>query len=113
MKKIKKDLMFALPMLLVEIMLFMLRLTRLPVHIVISIVGALILVAYTVFMKKEWKLPSIEILMRVMYGIALITGMIVANVHGVLALSVIHKVSAVLFSIFLVAILVHKAIHNK
>ena len=110
MKKIKKDLMFAIPMLLVVIALFMLRLTRMPVHIILSIVGAAILAAYTVIMKKEWKLPPVEILMRAMYGIALITGVIVMNVHGILALSIIHKASATLFGVSLIALLVHKII---
>ena len=110
MKKIKKDLMFIIPMLLVVIALFMLRLTHMPVHIVLSIVGAVILIAYTVIMKKEWKLPPVEILMRVMYGIALITGVVIMNVHGILVVSIIHKVSAVLFAVLLIAVLVHKFI---
>jgi hypothetical protein len=52
MNKIKKDLMFAIPMLVVVIMLFMLKLTRLPIHIILSVIGIGILVAYTVIMKK-------------------------------------------------------------
>ena len=112
MSKIKKDLMFAIPMLLVVVVLFMLRLTHMPVHIILSIVGAAILVAYTVIMKKEWKLPPVEIFMRAMYGVALITGVIVVNIHGVLAISIIHKVSAVLFAVLLIAVLVHKFINK-
>ena len=52
MNKIKKDLIFAIPMLVVVIMLFMLKLTRLPIHIILSVIGIGILVAYTVIMKK-------------------------------------------------------------
>ena len=110
MNKIKKDLMFAIPMLRVVVVLFMLRLTHMPVHIILSIVGAAILVAYTVIMKKEWKLPPVEILMRAMYGVALITGVIVMNIHGIVALSIIHKLSAVLFAVSLIVLLVHKIV---
>lgn len=110
MNKIKKDLMFSIPMLVVVIMLFMLKLTLLPIHIILSVVGIGILAAYTVIMKKEWKLPPVEILMRVMYGIALVTGVVVMNVHGILAISIIHKVSAGLFAVLLIALWVYKFI---
>jgi hypothetical protein len=35
------------------------------------------------------------------------------NVHGVAALSVIHKASAALFMAFIIVLLIHKAIINK
>ena len=66
--------------------------------------------SYTVATKKEWKNPALEILQRVCYGIALITGVILMNVHGIAAISIIHKVSAVLFAILLVGTEIHKAI---
>ena len=109
----KKDLIFAPIMLLVGAALFLLRFTGMPVHIAISVVGALVLVAYTVFTKKEWKIPALEIVMRAFYGIALITGIVIMNVHGIVALAVIHKVSAVLFLALIVVLLVTKAVSNK
>ena len=109
----KKDLIFAPVMLLVGAALFLLRFTGMPVHIAISVVGALVLVAYTVFTKKEWKIPALEIVMRAFYGIALITGIVIMNVHGIVALAVIHKVSAVLFLALIVVLLVTKAVSNK
>ena len=51
--------------------------------------------------------------MRVMYGIALVSGVIVMNVHGILTLAIIHKASASLFIISLVALLIHKILKNK
>ena len=82
-------------------------------HIVISVIGVLALIAYTVLTKKEWKIPALEILMRAFYGVALITGIVIMNVHGIVALALIHKLSAVLFLAMLVVLLVSKAASNK
>jgi hypothetical protein len=35
------------------------------------------------------------------------------NVHGIVALAVIHKVSAVLFMALIIVLLIHKAAMNK
>ena len=109
----KKDLMFAPIMLLIGVLLFLLRATGMTAHIVISVIGVLALIAYTVLTKKEWKIPALEILMRAFYGVALITGIVIMNVHGIVALALIHKVSAVLFLAMLVVLLVSKAASNK
>ena len=109
----KKDLIFAPVLLLVGVALFLLRFTGMPVHIVISVVGALVLAAYTVLTKKEWKIPALEIIMRTFYGIALITGIVIMNVHGIVALAIIHKVSAVLFLALLIVLLTYKAFSKK
>ena len=86
----KKDLIFAPIMLLIGVLLFLLRATGMTAHIVISVIGVLALIAYTVLTKKEWKIPALEILMRAFYGVALITGIVIMNVHGIVALAVIH-----------------------
>ena len=109
----KKDLIFTPIMLLIGVALCLLRWTGMPVHIAISVVGVIALVVYTVLTKKEWKIPALEIIMRVFYGIALITGVVIMNVHGVLALSIIHKASAVLFMALIIVLLVSKAALNK
>ena len=109
----KKDLIFAPIMLLIGVLLFLLRATGMTAHIVISVIGVLALIAYTVLTKKEWKIPALEILMRAFYGIALITGIVIMNVRGIVALAVIHKVSAALFLAMLVVLLVSKAVSNK
>jgi hypothetical protein len=109
----KKDLIFTPALLVIGILLFLLRATGMTVHIVISVIGVLVLIAYTVLAKKEWKNPALEIIMRAFYGIALITGIVILNIHGIVALAVIHKVSAVLFLALLVVLLVSKAASNK
>ncbi|MBE6913027.1 MAG: hypothetical protein E7473_10935 [Ruminococcaceae bacterium] len=109
----KKDLIFAPIMLLVGVLLFMLRLTGMTAHIAISVVGILVLIAYTVLTKKDWKIPALEIIMRAFYGIALITGIVIMNFHGIAALSIIHKASAVLFMLLIIVLLTHKVITDK
>lgn len=106
----KKKLLFLIPMIIVAVLLFMLRATGMTAHIAVSVVGLVLLIAYTVATKKEWKNPPLEILQRVFYAIALITGVVLMNVHGIAAISIIHKISAVLFAVLLVATEIHKAI---
>ena len=109
----KKDFIFAPAMLVIGILLFLLKATGLTVHIAVSVVGILVLAIYTALTKKEWKIPALEIIMRALYGIALISGIVIINVHGIIALSVIHKVSAVLFMALIIILLVSKAVANK
>ena len=109
----KKDLIFAPVILLIGVLLFLLRTTGMTAHIAVSVIGILALIAYTVLTKKNWKIPALEILMRAFYGIALITGIVIMNVHGIVALAVIHKVSAALFMVLVIALFIHKAVMNK
>ena len=109
----KKDLIFAPIMLAIGVLLFLLRTTGITAHIVISVIGVLVLIAYAVLTKKNWKIPTLEIIMRVFYGVALITGIVIMNVHGIVALAVIHKVSAVLFMALIIVLLTHKVVTNK
>ena len=106
----KKNILFLIPMLLVVVALFLLRATGMKVHIAVSVIGLVLLVAYTIATKKEWRNPLLEILQRVFYAIALITGALLMNVHGIAVLSIVHKISAVLFVIFLICTEIHKAI---
>ena len=110
---IKKDLIFAPIMLLIGVLLFLLRATGMTAHIAVSVIGVLVLVVYAVLTKKEWKIPALEIIMRAFYGIALITGIVIMNVHGIAALAIIHKASAVLFMVLMIVLLVHKVATNK
>ena len=100
-------------MIVIGVLLFLLRATGLNAHIAISVVGVLVLIAYAVLTKKEWKLPALEIIMRVFYGIALISGIVIMNVHGVAAIAIIHKICAVLFMALLIILLTHKVATNK
>ena len=109
----KKDLIFAPVMLLVGAALFALRFTHMPAHIAISVAGLAILVVYAILTKKEWKIPALEIVMRAFYGIALITGIVMMKVHGIVALAIVHKVGAALFVVSLAVLFVHKIIASK
>ena len=109
----KKDLLFAPATLLIGVLLFLLRATGMTAHIAISVLGVLVLLAYTVLTKKDWKIPALEILMRAFYGIALITGIVIMNIHGMIALAILHKVSAVLFMALMIVLLTHKAVMHK
>ena len=109
----KKDLIFAPIMLVIGVLLFLLRATGMTAHIVISVIGILILIAYAVLTKKEWKLPALEIIMRALYGVAIITGAVIMNLHGIVALAIIHKAAAALFIIALIFLFVHKLIKAK
>ena len=106
----KKNLLFIIPMIIVAVLLFMFRSTGMKVHIVVSAIGLVLLILYTLVTKKEWKCPALEILLRLCYAIALITGVVLMNIHGIAAISIIHKISAVLFVILLIVCEIHKAI---
>ena len=109
----KKDLIFTPAMLVIGALLFLLRATGMTVHIAVSVVGVLVLIVYAVLTKEEWKLPVLEVIMRAFYGIALITGIVIMNVYGIVALAVIHKVSAVLFMALILVLFTHKAVTKK
>ena len=109
----KKDLIFAPAMLLIGALLFLLRATGMTAHIVISVIGVLVLIAYAVLTKKNWKIPALEIIMRVFYGVALITGIVIMNEHGLAVLSIIHKASAVLFMALMIVLLITKKIKSE
>jgi hypothetical protein len=109
----KKDLIFAPALLVIGVLLFLLKATGMTAHIVISVIGVLALIAYAVVTKNEWKLPALEIIMRVFYAAGLITGIVVMNVQGIAALAVVHKVCAALFVVGLVVLFVHKTILSK
>ena len=106
----KKDLIFTPIMLVIGILLFLLRTTGMTAHIAISMIGLLVLIAYAVLTKKDWKIPALEIIMRVFYGIALITGIVIMNVHGINALALIHNISAALFIVLLAVLFASKLI---
>ena len=109
----KKDLIFSPIMLVVGVLLFLFQLTGKPAHIAIAVLGIVVLAAYSAVSKKEWKIPALEVIMRAFYGIALITGVVIMNVTGVAALAIIHRISAVLFMVLLVVLMVHKVVTNK
>lgn len=109
----KKDLIFAPALIVIGALLFLLKLTGMTAHIAISVVGVVLLVVYAVVTRKEWKIPALEISMRALYAVALITGIIVMKVSGIVALALIHKICAALFVVALIVIFVHKIVTAK
>ena len=109
----KKDLIFAPILLLVGVLLGLLKVTGMTAHIALSIVGVLVLIAYTRATIKTWKIPALEIIMRACYGIALITGIVLKAAGAIAAVAIAHKVSAVLFVVLVLVLFVHKLVANK
>ena len=93
-------------------LLGLLKVTGMTAHIVLSVVGVIALVAYTVLTKKDWKIPALEIGMRVSYGLALISG-IVLKIKYVAIIGIFHKIFAVLFVALLIVLFIHKLITKK
>ena len=108
----KKDLIFAPVLLVVGVLLGLLKMTGMTVHIILSVVGVIALVVYTVLTKKEWKIPALEIGMRASYGLALISG-IVLKIKYVVIIGIFHKIFAGLFLVALIVAFAHKLIVKK
>ena len=108
----KKDLIFAPILLIIGVLLGLLKVTGMTAHIVISGVGVIVLIVYTVLTKNEWKIPALEIGMRVSYGVALISG-IVIKIKYIAVLGIIHKIFAVLFVVALMVLFVQKLVCKK
>ena len=51
--------------------------------------------------------------MRACYGVALITGIVLTQVHGVAPLGIAHKIFCVLFIALLIVLLASKAFAKK
>ena len=103
-----KNRFFLISMIVVSILLSMLRVTGLTAHIAVSVVGLAIMIPITLATRKEWKIPALEVIMRVMYLVAIITGGALMKVRGVPALGIVHKIGAVLFVILLLVLYIPK-----
>ena len=103
-----KNRIFLLSMVLVSVLLFMLRMTGLTAHIIVSVAGLAVMIPLTLATRKEWKIPALEVIMRAMYLVAIITGGILMKVHGVAALGMVHKISAALFAVLLLVLYIPK-----
>ena len=103
-----KNRIFLISMVIVSILLFLLRVTGMTVHIIVSVVGLAVMIPLTIQTRKEWKIPALEIVMRVLYFAAIITGGIIKG--GVAAIPVPHIICAVLFVVLLLVLYIPKAI---
>ena len=103
-----KNRFFLISMIVVSALLFLLRMTGLTVHIAVSVLGLAIMIPITVMTRKEWKIPALEVIMRVMYLVAIVTGGVLMKVHGVAALGIIHKIAAAAFVVLLMVLYIPK-----
>ena len=103
-----KNRFFLISMIVVSALLFLLRMTGLTVHMAVSVLGLAIMIPITVMTRKEWKIPALEVIMRVMYLVAIVTGGVLMKVHGVAALGIIHKIAAAAFVVLLMVLYIPK-----
>ncbi len=90
--------------------LFLLRFTTMPGHIAISVVATVVLIFYTIADKKNWKIPVLEYVSRISFGIAMISGIVMkAGVYNS-GISVAHKLTA---GLYLLLIIITFAINSK
>lgn len=103
-----KNRFFLISMLVVSLLLFLLRVTGIVPHIIVSVLGLAIMIPITVKTRKTWKIPALEVIMRVGYLVAIITGGVLMKVHGVAALGLVHKIGAALFVVLLLVLYIPK-----
>ena len=103
-----KNCLFMISMIAVSALLFLLRMTGLTAHIIVSVLGLVIMIPYTMKTKQHWTKTPLEILMRVMYLVAIVTGGALMKVHGIAALGIVHKIGAALFLVLLLALYIPK-----
>ena len=103
-----KNRFFLIAMLAVSVMLALLSKTGMPAHIGISLAGLAVMIPITVMTRKAWKIPTLEVIMRVMYLVAIVTGGVMMKVHGIAPLGIAHKVAAGLFVVLLLVLYIPK-----
>ena len=103
-----KNRIFLAAMLAVALLLFLLRMTGMTTHILVSVLGLAVMIPFTMKTRKEWKIPALEVLMRVMYLVAIVTGGALMKIHGVAALGMVHKIGAALFAVLLLVLYIPK-----
>lgn len=103
-----KNKVFFFLMLAVSVLLFLLRMTGMTAHIALSVAGIVILVAFAIMNKKEWKKPALEILLRVLFAVAVISGIVILKGAAVPAVAIAHKASAAAFAVMLLILYLPK-----
>ena len=104
----KKNRMFLIAMIAVTALLFLLRMTGMVAHIAVSVLGLAVMIPFTLKTRKDWKIPALEVIMRVMYLVAIVTGGALMKLHGIAALGMIHKIGAAAFLLLLLVLYIPK-----
>ena len=103
-----KNRVLLISMIVVSALLAALRATGIAVHIAVSVAGLAIMIPITIATHKEWKIPALEVIMRAMYLLAVITGGALMKVQGVAVLNIAHKIGAVAFLVLLLVLYLPK-----
>lgn len=103
-----KNKVFFFLMLAISVLLFLLRVTGMAAHIALAVVGIVALVAFAALTKKEWTKPALEILLRVLFAIAVISGVVLMAGAAASVVAIVHKASAAAFVVMLLATYVPK-----
>ena len=107
LKNMKNKVFFFL-MLAISILLFLLRVTGMAAHIALSVVGIVALVAFAVMTKKEWTKPALEILLRVLFAVAVISGIVMMATSAAAVVAIVHKAAAAVFVVMLLVTYIPK-----
>ena len=103
-----KNRIFLIAMIVVSALLAVLRMTGLTAHIVVSVLGLAVMIPISIATRKEWRIPALEVIMRVMYFVAIVSGGALMKIHGVSAISIVHKIGAAVFMILLLVLYLPK-----
>lgn len=108
----KKNLFYLIPLFIITVFLFLLNITGIKTHIILSAVALLLLVIYTFASRKKWTSPILEIFMRIFFVVAIITGIVLMNLESTNVIIVVHRFSAALFAVLMI-ISIFKNIRSK
>ena len=103
--------LYAIFMIAISILLFALKLTGMKIHIALGVAACIITIVYTILTRKKVKENFnivLEIAMRVFLAIALVSGFLLKPFRTIFVISIIHKLSAIVFVIVLLIINVKK-----
>ena len=103
----KMNRFFLFSMIAVSLLLFVLT-SDMTAHIVVSVLGLVIMILFTLKTKGEWTNTSLESLMRIVYLSNMISGAARMQVPGVSTLDMLHKACAVLFLFLLLVLYIPK-----
>ena len=103
-----KNKVFFFLMLAISILLFLLRVTGMAAHIALAVVGIVALVAFAALTKKEWTKPALEILLRVLFAVAVISGIVIMAGAATAAVAIVHKAAAAAFVLMLLVTYIPK-----
>lgn len=103
-----KNRIFLIGMAVVSVLLFLLRMTGMTAHIIVSVLGLAIMIPLTLATRKEWKIPALEVIMRLMYLVAIVTGGVLMAATPAAALVIVHRITAALFAALLLVLYIPK-----